>query len=147
MTEDFKPIELVGVIPEEVGSPRNDGTRGSALYRVPFRLSAHPSSRWSQFFVANWNRPPSFTTMHRPGIARVAGDTVVLDGTTMEEVEKYHLQTLKLAIGEANKLEAAAVQRNREAEQLRAAAEEEHRRHVEDVAGRLDFDPKRDDGD
>jgi hypothetical protein len=103
MTEGFEPIELVGVIADEVGTPPNDGTRGSALYRVPFRLSAQPSGRWAQLFVAHWNRPPSFTTMHRPGIARVAGDTIVLDGTTMEEVEKYHLRTLKLAVEEANK--------------------------------------------
>ena len=40
----FAPIEIVGVITDEVGSPRNDGGRGSALYAVPIRLSRSLSS-------------------------------------------------------------------------------------------------------
>jgi hypothetical protein len=34
--------------------------------------------------------------MHRPNIARGTGDKVVLDGTTIEEIEKYHKETLVL---------------------------------------------------
>lgn len=40
--------------------------------------------------------------MHRPGIARVVGDQIVLDGTTVEEVRRYHLTTLKLAVKVTN---------------------------------------------
>ena len=53
---------------------RNDGTRGRALYRVPFQLSRWPYPVWAQNFVQTWNRPPSLSTMHRPGIARIEGD-------------------------------------------------------------------------
>jgi hypothetical protein len=35
--------------------------------------------------------------MHRPGIAILTGDKVYLNGTTVEEVQKYHRDTLKLA--------------------------------------------------
>ena len=34
-----EPVSIVGVIVDEVTHPRMDGTRGSALYAVPFRLS------------------------------------------------------------------------------------------------------------
>ncbi|MGH7949443.1 MAG: toll/interleukin-1 receptor domain-containing protein, partial [Candidatus Binataceae bacterium] len=92
---DNQEIKIVGVIVDEVGQPRNDGSRGSALYTVPFRLSATPSREWAIVFIDAWNSPPRFTTMHRPGIARVEGARVVLDGTTIDEVEQYHLETLR----------------------------------------------------
>jgi len=31
------------------------------------------------------DNPPQFSTMHRPGIAKVTGNRIVLDGTTVEE--------------------------------------------------------------
>jgi len=45
---DFKPIQITGVIDKDVSKPRGDGTPGSALYNVPFQLSAQPSSAWAQ---------------------------------------------------------------------------------------------------
>jgi hypothetical protein len=93
---------MPGNVENEVTFPRNDVTRGSAPYAVPFRLSRRPSGRWSELIVRILNHPPSFTTMHRPGIARVAGDRIVLDGTTMDEVERYHLKILKLALQKTN---------------------------------------------
>jgi hypothetical protein len=41
--------------------------------------------------------------MHRPGIARIQGATITLNGTTIEEVERYHRDTLQLAVAETNK--------------------------------------------
>lgn len=46
--EDSEPIRIIGIVVDEVGEPRNDGTRGSALYKVPFRLSRRPSFLWGQ---------------------------------------------------------------------------------------------------
>jgi len=92
------PVRIIEIVASEVGTPRNDGTPGCALYRVPIRLSRRPSAAWSRLFVQVWDHPPSFTTMHRPGIACVVGDRIILDGTTVEEIEKYHRDTLK-AIG------------------------------------------------
>jgi hypothetical protein len=103
-TEKWEDIKIIGVDLEGVTSPRNDGTRGSSLYKVPFRLSHHPSSQWAQIFVEVWRHPPHYTAyMHRPSIARISKDRLVLDGTTMDEILKYHQETLKLVVNETNK--------------------------------------------
>ena len=66
----FVDIKITRVIVEDVTQPRNDGTPGSALYAVPFAFSRRPPSEWAQLFVALWDQPPRWTSMHRPGIAR-----------------------------------------------------------------------------
>ncbi len=136
----WEDIKIMGIILEEVTSPRNDGTRGSALYTVPFRLSRRPSSEWIEVFEHTWNRPPEFTSMHRPGIASVIGDRVILDGTHIEEVEKYHLKTLKLALKVTN--QKIAEYEHAKAEQAKAEKEREqkHKDNIRDIASRLDFD-------
>ena len=65
---DDEPIRILNIIASEVGTPRNDGTRGSALYAVPFQLSHRPTAAWAEHFVRTWDRPPSWSTRHRPGI-------------------------------------------------------------------------------
>jgi len=87
-TPAFEPIRIIEIIADEIGQPRNDGTPGSALYSVPFRLSARAPADWGAVFVRNWDNPREFTAMHRPGIASVSGDRVYLERTTVEEVEK-----------------------------------------------------------
>ena len=69
--EENGEISILGIITDRVTIPKMDGTRGAALYSIPFKLSKSPSRIWKQFFIASWNCPPSFTTMHRPGIASV----------------------------------------------------------------------------
>jgi hypothetical protein len=113
------PVRIVGVIADEVSEPKNDGTRGSALYTVPFRLSKPVSHEWASVFEQVWNRPPRFTTMHRPGIAHARGNRIVLNGTTIDEVQRVHRETLILCVKETNRLMAEQEQRQR--------AEREHR--------------------
>ena len=132
--EEFEPIKLVGIVREGVGEPRNDGTRGSALYRIPLRLSRVPPPDWARLFEANWDRPPSWTSMHRPGICRISGDTVVLDGTTMDELERYHLNTLKLALDVTNERYAEHVRRMLDQERRKREEKERHEREVDDIA-------------
>jgi hypothetical protein len=135
-----EPIRLVRVLTDEVGQPRNDRSPGSALYAVPFQLSGAPSDVWVRAFLSAWEFPERFTSMHRPDIARVEGDKIVLDGTTIEEVERYHLETLKLAIKRANE---TVVQEATDQTRREAAAEakwRQHREHVESVARRLKLD-------
>ncbi len=133
-------IKLLGIDKEGVTEPRNDGTRGSALYTVPFRLSARPSAVWSKLFIEAWNHPQSFTTMHRPGIASVQGDKVVLNGTTLDEVERYHLPVLKAAVARANEGERAYEEEvaARKAESERET--QDFRKHVDEAADRIKFD-------
>jgi hypothetical protein len=134
------PIKIVGVVEDEVALPRNDGTRGSGLYAVPFQLSRRPSSKWAERFVENWNRPPEFTSMHRPGIAHVRGDRIILDGTTMDEVERYHAKTLKLALEKANAEVASEDETERLLAEQQRKSELEHRNSVNDISKRLRFD-------
>ena len=44
--------------------------------------------------------------MHRPGIASVIGDRIILNGTTVEEIEKYHRDTLRVVVERVNALMA-----------------------------------------
>lgn len=135
-----EPIRITGIIADEVGMPPNDGTRGSALYSVPFRLSRQPDADWASIFIATWNRPPRFTTMHRPGIASVYGDRVLLNGTTLEEVERYHRDTLKLVVDRTNEIHTEIQQENDRREEAERQRRSEHERHVRDMAERIRFD-------
>ena len=135
-----EPIKIVRLITEEVSTPRLDGTPGSALYRVPFELSAAPPAGWAIAFVEAWNHPQSFTSRHRPGIASVVGRKIVLDETTVEEVESHHKETLVAAVSQANiqveQAQHAFDQRRAEVERREA----EHRKQVADAAAKVKFD-------
>jgi hypothetical protein len=133
-------IKILKVISDEVGVQTNNGTPGSALYTVPFQLSSTPSSIWADIFVQNWNHPPRFTSMHRPGIARVIRDRIILDGTTIEEVEKYHQDTLKLVVDLANKQVEDHEKESHRHEELKEISEQKHRNNVRDVSNRIKFD-------
>ena len=135
-----EPIKIKGIIIDEITQPRNDGTAGSALYKIPFELNKTPSYEWRELFINAWNRPPRFTTMHRPGIASAYGNKVILDGTTIEEVERYHKDTLKLAIDVANQqLEQINLKKRQQAERERIE-QEKHKRDIDDISKRINFD-------
>ena len=135
-----EPIRIIGIDEEGVTRPRNDGTAGSGLYMVPLRLNRKPSPMWAHFFPAAWDHPPEFTTMHRPGIARVSGDRIILDGTTLEEVERYHAATLRLLIPEVNKQVAAQEEAERVQRERTEAEQRAHDEAVRDAAKRIRFD-------
>jgi len=133
-------IKILKVIPGEVGIPRNDGTPGSALYAVSFQISDVPSSIWVDLFIKNWDHPPRFTSRHRPGIASVIGDRIILDGTTIEEVEKYHQATLKEVVELVNKLAENYEKDLRRREEDGEASEQKHRKNVQDISKNIKFD-------
>lgn len=138
--EETHDVRIEGVIADQVTTPRMDGTPGSALYRVPFKLSRRPDSEWADLLVNNWNRPSSYTSMHRPGIASVVGDTIVLDGTTLEEVKRYHRDTLKLALAAANRQYSEIKASRLAAVEKERARLEAHRADVAKQAGDIRFD-------
>ena len=78
--------------------------------------------------------------MHRPGIASVHGDTIVLDGTTMDELERYHVRTLRLCVDQANRNEAAHMERVRQQHEREETARRDHEHQVDEIADRLRFD-------
>ena len=136
----FEPLRITGVVVNEVGAPRSDGTPGSALYVVPFQLSRRPPAGWAEIFLACWDHPPQWTSMHRPGIASVRADRIILDGTTVQEVERYHRETLILALNEANRQFSELEARRRHAEETQRLRLEEHKQSVSEAAKRLKFD-------
>jgi integrase len=75
-----------------------------------------------------------------PGIARVSGSKIVLDGTTIEEVKKYHRDTLILCVEKANEEEAKLLERKHREEARQRQKSETQRRTVEDIADELSFD-------
>lgn len=134
-----KDIEILGIVTDEVTVPKMDGSRGSALYKIPFRLNKRPNQLWKELFVRNWNSPPRFTTMHRSGIAQVIGEEIILDGTTIEEVRDYHRETLKLCVEKSNKeekaiLAQAELRKERENESIRV-----HEESIRNLADEIDF--------
>ncbi len=76
--------------------------------------------------------------MHRPGIASVSGDEILLDGTTIEEVRDYHREVLLLCVDVANKKEEiiAAERRKKEKEE---ELKRTHYTTVNDIAGKIPF--------
>lgn len=136
---EYENIYIEGIVVDEVTTPRLDGSRGSALYKVPFKLSRQPSSLWANHFVQAWDRPSKFTTMHRPGIANVIGNKIYLDGTTIEEVEKYHRDTLILSVEVANREESAAIIRKAELANAEQTRRKEHEESVRIAASKIKF--------
>jgi hypothetical protein len=134
------PIKITGVIVDDVTTPRMDGTRGSALYAIPFQLSRCPSSEWAEAFEQTWRQPPRWTNMHRPDIARVSGDRVILDGTTIEEVHNVHRETLTLVVDRVNELIAEYEAEKRRQEEEHSSRVEKHRRQVSDLGSKITFD-------
>jgi ribosomal protein L36 len=132
-------IQITGVIVDEVTMPKNDGTPGSALYKVPFKLSRPPSALWKDIFIKTWNCPPRFSTMHRPGIASVHNDKIILDGTTIDEVKIVHRETLILVINETNRLEKELLRKQAIETEQKQKAIEEHKNHVSNIVNDLDF--------
>ena len=68
------------------------------------------------------------------------GDRIILDGTTIEEVERYHLKTLKLAVERANELTVQWLRSKEQREKNLGDRQDEHRSHVKEVAKRLKFE-------
>ena len=135
-----EPIKIEGVLADEVGNPRNDGTPGSALYTVPIKLNRAPTHEWCELFRGAWNHPPQSSFMHRPGIASVQGDRIILEGTTIEEVRDVHRATLKLAVDVANREVSDLFRKRSAAEDAARLKNQEHRDRVRRASDGLSFD-------
>ena len=139
LSSDSNEIQITGIIADQVGTPKNDGSRGSALYKIPFRLSKRPPHEWAEWFVHNWDHPSRFSTMHRPGIASVVGDTVILDGTTIEEVKDYHRDTLVLVVQETNKVYKELIEHKQKAIEREQDQVNLHKQKIDDITNQIKF--------
>lgn len=138
-SDEYLPFNITGVITGAVGSPSDDGTPGSALYAVPFSFSRALSSFEQEAVEAVWDNPPSYSTMHRRGIARCYSDKMVLAHTTIEEVRDYHQRTLEAVVSRVNELSEAQRQLDAQVEADEQARGVAHKRNVRDIADGLSF--------
>jgi hypothetical protein len=113
MVPSFVPIKIEAVFDSEIGMPRNDGSPGGALYSVPIKLSGAPPREWIALFVEAFDNPSERPSMRRPGIARVTGNRLILDGTTIEELDETDKKTISLALAVANREYLAMVAKQR----------------------------------
>ncbi|MGH2684007.1 MAG: hypothetical protein ACRDJP_00880 [Actinomycetota bacterium] len=136
---DFEPVRLARVVTNEVGFPsdNSDGSRG--VYTVVFQLSYEPSARWGDYLVHYWDRPQVAYAQgkHRPGMVSVVANRLMMEETTIDEVEGFHLPVLKAAVRMANEAEARALVEDHRRAERRQLVEAEHRRHIAEVAKRL----------
>jgi len=137
-------LRVVEVIESEVGQPRNDGTPGSGLYRVPLHLNRQATDLEARLIERTWDSPHRYTTMHRPGICSVSGDTVSLNGTTVSELKQYHLETMKGVLAsvdrEAAEIEAREHARREREEQHRQVTLRAHHEEIEGINESLNFE-------
>jgi len=132
-------IKINGILVNEVGEPMNDGTPGSALYKIPFELNKRPDYNWSELFRQTWDRPPSWSNMHRPGIGYVSGNKIVLDGTTIEEVKKYHKETLLLVVETVNKLYKEIKLKEKQRKEREEQESNKHKNNLRNIADDIQF--------
>lgn len=139
LSVDDEPIHILGIITNEVTVPKMDGSRGCALYKIPFLLSKEPSALWRKIFLLTWDRPPKFTMRHRPGIASIYGNKILLDGTTIEEVKDFHRETLLLCIEIANKKEAEVISEKQLHKEREEKIRNQHFENVSSIADKIKF--------
>lgn len=132
-------VEIIGIITDEVTVPKMDGTRGSSLYTIPFRLNMSPDRKWNEIFIKYWNSPPKFTTMHRPRIASVVGDEIRLRGTTIEEVRAYHRDTLVLCVEKANEDYREIIENKRKQNEKENNFKEDHFKRINNLSDNIKF--------
>lgn len=135
-----EPVKIIGVIMEEVGAPRNDGTAMSRWHRVPLKLSRQVDRKWEIAFERAWNTSTRFANVRRTSIAKVNGDRINMSCTTIDEVLNDHKMDLIQCVLETNRIMAekeAADQAEAEAFRLRL---EEHKKHLAEVAERARFE-------
>ena len=78
--------------------------------------------------------------MHRPRIASVVRDRINLNGTSVEEVEKYHRRTLLLVIDQVNQTIMNQERDEYKKNLLLRSQVEEHQKKLVDISKRITFD-------
>jgi hypothetical protein len=134
-----EPVKILGIVVKEVGEPRFDEIIGAEVYDIPFQLSRTPSSEWGQAFLRAWDTLPDQHAAHWPRIANVGGDKIILSDTTIEDVEQSHLESLKRAVAEANRLADEEERRLLNAASTAGQRKHAHHERIAEIAKRLRF--------
>lgn len=140
MTEsNYVPFKITGINKALVGTPVNDGSPGSSLYAVPLTLSRPLSPEEQEAMVAVWDNPPSYSNMHRTGIARCYSTEFVLSRTTVEEVRDHHAKTLQGVVAKVNVLSEERHRRNAAQKAEQKSQAELQAKNIKSVADTIEF--------
>lgn len=126
-----EPIRLTGIAVETMSWPSVDGP-----YDIPFRLSRGASPEWEQEFLKAWDK---LSTKGQAVTASVGADQIILNATTIDDVERVYLGALKLAVAEANRATMEEREKSRRRAELEEQKKQERRRHLMAVVQRLSF--------
>ena len=129
-----EPVRLTGVVLEAMHGPGDASLDGP--YDIPFQLSCVTSPEWEQEFLKAWDR---LTGNGLSVMASVGSDRIVLNGTTIDDVERDLMGVLKRAVAEANRATAEATQKLRQRAKLEEQKRIERFRHIKEVVERLNF--------
>jgi len=132
---DDDRVRIVRVVLEAMSAPSGPSFDGP--YDVPFQLSRVASAEWEQEFLKAWDRMAGKSNR---GKASVGADRIIISSTTIDDVERVHLVTLKQALGEANRATTEAQERLRQRARVEEQRRREHLKHVEAVIERLNLD-------
>jgi hypothetical protein len=94
----------------------------------------------AHIFSRGLDDPSQRDEAHRRGIASFREGRIILDGTTMEELETTHIATLKLTVEQANRKYADLLVQRRATSERQRQDEEKHRKSVEESAKKIKFD-------
>ena len=133
--ENYEPIRITGIIVDRGTDPPSSGN----LYEIPLQLSRTPDPDWVRHFLQAWDREQCFASSHRPGM-EVGSDSIILDGTTIDDLEQSLLRALKSAAEEANRLASEDKGKLLQTASAEEQRKMDHREHVAAVAKRLRFD-------
>ena len=135
MKPDFEePIRLTGVVVEAMRDPSGPSLDGP--YDIPFRLSRAASPEWEQEFLKAWDR---LSTKGQTVTASLGPDQIILNATTIDDVERLYLGVLKRSVAEANRATLEETEKLRRRAELEEQKRQEHRRHILAVVKRLNF--------
>ena len=129
-----EPVRLTGVVIEAMHGPSDASLDGP--YDIPFQLSCVTSPEWEQEFLKAWDR---LSTKGQAVTASVGADQIILNSTTIDDVERFYLDTLKLAVAEANRATLEEREKVRHRAELEKQKKQERRRHITTVIQRLKF--------
>ena len=133
-TDQEEPISLTGIAVEAMCDP--SGSSLDAPYDIPFQLSRVASPEWELEFLKAWDR---LSTKGQAVTASVGADQIILNSTTIDDVERFYLDTLKLAVAEANRATLEEREKVRHRAELEKQKKQERRRHIMAVIQRLKF--------
>ncbi len=134
-TGKYEPVRITNIIVEQVSEP----LVGALHYKIPLRLSRIPEPEWVRQFLRAWDEQKDLTSMHLPAM-EIGSDRIILDGTTIDDLEQSHIGALKLAVDEANRISTEKYEELQDPGGVRKKEQTRHHEYVAEVAKRIRFD-------